>query len=253
MHDLTHDEVLQFRKTALALLETGKTIEAVCNHFSMLDDRYMPRFSANDLQHLLAWHPNNLLLDNSGRDAWTTELSPAVEGRDRTTNILPDVHACKVLTTMVFSDGEPLSTLSNPVPACEVLKPPSATTNLSASASSIASDSTIRLPTNPLPAPSNVDFRGDEPRPTSMSIRLLHRRRMPMADRLHWVAGLAFGVSTSLADRLGSRPQPSGCGWGYPSSVAPAAGPQPLTPAPTPTGPGPPLLFSGVVVGHAFA
>ena len=130
-----------------------------------------------------------------------------------------EVHACKI----------------NPVPACEVLKPPSATMAiLSASSSSLASDSgsTIRLPTNPLPAPSNVDFRGDEPRPTSMSIRLLHRRRLQTADRLHWIAGLALGGSPSPADLLGSRPQPSGCGWGYPSSVAPAAGPQPLTPHP---------------------
>ena len=98
MHDLTHDEVLQVLQTARALLATGKTIEAVCNHFSMLDDHYRPRFAANELQHLLAWHPNNLLLDNPGRDAssWTTELSPAVEGRDLTPNILPDVHACKI-------------------------------------------------------------------------------------------------------------------------------------------------------------
>ena len=91
MHDLTHDEVLQVLKTARALLETGKTIEAVCNHFSMLDDHYRPRFAANELHHLLAGHPNKLLLDNSGRDAWSTELSPAVEGRDLT--ILLDVHA----------------------------------------------------------------------------------------------------------------------------------------------------------------
>ena len=63
IHDLTHDEVQKIRKTARALLDQGKKLEAVRNHFSLLDENHNPRFSAEELHVLLAWHPNAILPD----------------------------------------------------------------------------------------------------------------------------------------------------------------------------------------------
>ena len=63
IHDLTHDEVQKIRKTARALLDQGKKLEAVRNHFSLLDENHNPRFSADSeaLHVLLAQRPSEIL------------------------------------------------------------------------------------------------------------------------------------------------------------------------------------------------
>ena len=97
LHDLTHDEVQTFWKTARALLDSGKKFEAVRNHFSLLDENHNPRFSAEELHVLLAWHPNAILPDAPVGRILPTTFPLAVPAGDvfPAPNFLQDLPPCE--------------------------------------------------------------------------------------------------------------------------------------------------------------